>query len=130
MSQTSVGRIWRTFGLKPHIRETFKLLTDPFFVEKLRDVVGLYMSPPVRAMVRCVGEKSQVQALDRTQPLLPMASRQAERQTHDDVRNGTRSLFAALNVATGEVIGRCHRRHRANQFFRFLDEIHARVPRE
>jgi transposase len=130
MSQTAVGRIRRSFGLKPHLRETFKLSTDPFFVEKVRDVVGLYMSPPERAIVLCVDEKSQVQALDRTQPLLPMAPGQAERQTHDYVRNGTTSLFAALNVATGEVIGRCHRRHRAKEFLRFLDEVHARVPRE
>jgi transposase len=130
MSQTAVGRIWRSFGLKPHLRETFKLSTDPFFVEKVRDVVGLYMSPPERAVVLCVDEKSQVQALDRTQPLLPMAPGQAERQTHDYVRNGTTSLFAALNVATGEVIGRCHRGHRAKEFLRFLDEVHARVPHE
>ena len=130
MSQTAVGRIWRSFGLRPHLRETFKLSTDPFFVEKVRDVVGLYLSPPERAIVLCVDEKSQVQALDRTQPLLPMAPGQAERQTHDYVRNGTTSLFAALNVATGEVIGRCHRRHRAKEFLRFLDEVHARVPHE
>lgn len=108
MSQSAVGRIWRAFGLKPHKAETFKLSTDPFFVEKVRDVVGLYMSPPERAIVLCVDEKSQVQALDRTQPLLPMAPGQAERHTHDYVRNGTTSLFAALNVATGEVIGKCH----------------------
>lgn len=130
LSQATVGRIWRSFGLKPHLRETFKLSTDPFFVEKVRDVVGLYMSPPERAIVLCVDEKSQVQALDRTQPLLPMTPGQAERQTHDYVRNGTTSLFAALNVATGEVIGRCHRRHRAKEFLRFLDEVHARVPHE
>jgi transposase len=130
MSQTAVGRIWRSFGLKPHLRETFKLSTDPFFVEKVRDVVGLYLGPPERAIVLCVDEKSQVQALDRTQPLLPMKPGQAERHTHDYVRNGTTSLFAALNVATGEVIGRCHRRHRAREFLRFLDEIHARVPHE
>jgi transposase len=130
MSQTAVGRIWRSFGLKPHLRETFKLSTDPFFVEKVRDVVGLYLSPPERAIVLCVDEKSQVQALDRTQPLLPMTPGQAERQTHDYVRNGTTSLFAALNVATGEVIGKCHRRHRAKEFLRFLDEVHARVPHE
>jgi transposase len=130
MSQTAVGRIWRSFGLKPHLRETFKLSTDPFFVEKVRDVVGLYMAPPERAIVLCVDEKSQVQALDRTQPLLPMAPGRAERQTHDYVRHGTTSLFAALNVATGEVIGKCHRRHRHQEFLKFLDEVHARVPRE
>src|SRR3954465_15053721 len=127
LSQSSVGRIWRAFGLKPHPRETFKLSTDPFFVEKVRDVVGLYLSPPERAIVLCVDEKSQVQAPDPTQPLLPMTPGQAERQTHDYVRNGTTSLFAALNVATGEVIGRCHRRHRAKEF---LNEVHARVPHE
>jgi transposase len=130
VSQTAVGRIWRSFGLKPHLIETFKLSTDPFFVEKVRDVVGLYLSPPERAIVLCVDEKSQVQALDRTQPLLPMSPGQAERQTHDYVRHGTTSLFAALNVATGEVIGRCHRRHRAREFLRFLDEVHASVPRD
>jgi len=130
MSQSTVGRIWRAFGLKPHRSETFKLSTDPFFVEKVRDVVGLYTSPPERAIVLCVDEKSQVQALDRAQPLLPRRPGQAERRTHDYVRHGTTSLFAALNVATGEVIGRCHRRHRAKEFLRFLDEVHARVPRE
>ncbi|QDV36377.1 IS630 family transposase [Tautonia plasticadhaerens] len=130
MSQTAVGRIWRSFGLKPHLRETSKLSTDPFFVAKVRDVVGLYMSPPERAIALCVDEKSQVQALGRTQPLLPMTPGQAGRPTHDYVRNGTTSLFAAPNVATGEVIGRCHRRHRAKGFLRFLDEVHARVPRE
>ena len=125
LSQTAVGRIWRAFGLKPHRRETFKLSTDPFFVEKVRDVVGLYLSPPERAIVLCVDEKSQVQALDRTQPLLPMTPGQAERRTHDYVRNGTTSLFAALNVATGEVIGQCHRRHRHQEFLKFLDEVDA-----
>jgi transposase len=129
MSQSAVSRIWRAFGLKPHKAETFKLSTDPFFVEKVRDVVGLYMSPPERAVVLAVDEKSQVQALDRTQPLLPLAPGQAERHTHDYVRNGTTSLFAALNVATGEVIGRCHRRHRAKEFLKFLEEIDAKVPK-
>jgi transposase len=127
MSQTAVSRIWRAFGLKPYKAEAFKLSTDPFFVEKVRDVVGLYMSPPERAIVLCVDEKSQVQAPDRTQPLLPMAPGQAERQTHDYVRHGTTSLFAALNVATGEVIGKCHRRHRHQEFLRFLEEIDAKV---
>lgn len=116
--------------MKPHLRETFKLSTDPFFVEKVREVVGLYLAPPERAIVLCLDEKSLVQALDRTQPLLPMTPGQAERQTHDDVRNRTTSLFAALNVATGEVIGQCHRRHRAKEFLRFLDEVHGRVPHE
>lgn len=130
LSQSMISRIWRAFGLKPHQAETFKLSTDPYFVEKVRDVVGLYLSPPDRAIVLCVDEKSQVQALDRTQPLLPMRPGQAERHTHDYVRHGTTSLFAALNVATGEVIGKCHRRHRHQEFLRFLQEIDARVPRE
>jgi transposase len=130
LSQSTVGRIWRAFGLKPHRVETFKLSTDPYFVEKVRDVVGLYMSPPERAIVLCVDEKSQVQALDRTQPLLPMTPGQAERRTHDYVRNGTTSLFAALNVATGEVIGQCHRRHRHQEFLKFLNELDAKLTRE
>lgn len=130
LSQSTVSRIWRAFGLKPHKAETFKLSTDPYFIEKVRDVVGLYMAPPDDAIVLCVDEKSQVQALDRTQPLLPMTPGQAERHTHDDVRNGTTSLFAALNVATGEVIGECHRRHRHQEFLRFLEEIDAKVPKE
>ena len=130
LSQSTVSRIWRAFGLKPHKAQTFKLSNDPYFIEKVRDVVGLYMSPPERAIVLCVDEKSQVQALDRTQPLLPMTPGQAERRTHDYVRNGTTSLFAALNVATGEVIGKCHRRHRHQEFLKFLNEIDARMPKE
>ena len=130
MSQTAVSRIWRAFGLKPHLRENFKFSTDPFFVEKVRDIVGLYLNPPERAIVLSVDEKSQVQALDRTQPLLPMAPGQAERGTHDYVRNGTTSLFAALNVATGEVIGRCLRRHRQQEFVKFLDTVDAAIPHE
>ena len=129
LSQTAISRVWRAFGLKPHLSETFKLSTDPFFVEKVRDVVGLYMSPPEKAIVLSVDEKSQVQALDRTQPLLPMTPGQAERGTHDYVRNGTTSLFAALNVATGRVIGKCYRRHRQQEFIRFLNEIDAQVER-
>ena len=130
LSQSSVGRIWRAFGLKPHRTDTFKLSTDPYFVDKVRDVVGLYMSPPERAIVLCVDAKSQVQAPDRTQPLLPMTSGKGERPTHDYVRNGTTSLFAALNVATGEVIGRCHRRHRHQEFLKFLNELDSRLTRE
>jgi transposase len=130
LSQTAISRVWRAFGLKPHLSETFKLSTDPFFVEKVRDVVGLYMNPPERAIILSVDEKSQVQALDRTQPLLPMAPGQAERGTHDYVRNGTTSLFAALDVATGRVIGKCYRRHRQQEFLKFLNEIDAQVPRE
>jgi len=128
LSQTAVSRIWRAFGLQPHRAETFKLSKDPFFIEKVRDVVGLYLNPPERAIVLCVDEKSQVQALDRTQPLLPMSPGQAERGTHDYVRHGTTSLFAALNVATGEVIGKCHRRHRQQEFVKFLDHIDALIP--
>jgi len=130
LSQTAISRVWRAFGLKPHLSETFKLSTDPFFVEKVRDVVGLYMSPPENAIVLSVDEKSQVQALDRTQPLLPMTPGQAERGTHDYVRNGTTSLFAALNVATGRVIGQCYRRHRQREFLKFLEEIDGRLERE
>ncbi len=130
LSQSAIVRIWHAFGLQPHRSETFKLSTDPFFVEKVRDVVGLYLNPPDRAIVLCVDEKSQVQALDRTQPLLPLEPGQAERHTHDYVRHGTTALFAALNVATGNVIGRCHTRHRQQEFVRFLDLIDSRVPRE
>jgi transposase len=130
MSQSAVSRIWRAFGLKPHRAETFKLSTDPFFVEKVRDVVGLYLDPPERAIVLSVDEKSQVQALDRTQPVLPLTPAQAERGTHDYVRHGTTSLFAALNVATGAVIGKCHRRHRHQEFLRFLDHLDAALPKE
>jgi transposase len=130
LSQSTVSRIWRAFGLQPHRAETFKLSRDPLFIEKVRDIVGLYLDPPDRALVLCVDEKSQIQALDRTQPLLPMRPGQAERRTHDYMRHGTTSLFAALNVATGEVIGRCHARHRSREFRKFLDEIESRVPRD
>ena len=130
LSQTAVSRVWRSFGLKPHLTESFKLSTDPFFVEKVRDVVGLYMDPPQRAVVLSVDEKSQVQALDRTQPLLPMTPGQVERGTHDYVRHGTTSLFAALNVATGQVIGRCYNRHRQQEFVKFLGVIDAAIPAE
>jgi transposase len=128
LSHTSIQRIWRAFGLQPHRTETFKLSTDPLFVEKVRDIVGLYMNPPDRAVVLCVDEKSQIQALDRTQPLLPMRPGQPERRTHDYRRNGTTSLFAALNVKTGEVIGQCHRRHRALEFRKFLATLDREVP--
>ena len=130
MSQSAISRIWRAFGLKPHRVETFKLSTDPLFIEKVRDIVGLYMDPPERAVVLCCDEKSQIQALDRTQPLLPMRPGQAERRTHDYKRYGTTSLFAALNYATGEVTGRCFRRHRTVEFKKFLDLIDQRVPHE
>jgi transposase len=128
MSRTTIHRIWRTFSLQPHRSETFKLSRDPLFVEKVRDIVGLYLAPPDKALVLCVDEKSQIQALDRTQPLLPMAIGQPERRTHDYVRHGTTSLFAALDVASGEVIGECHRRHRSAEFRRFLDTIDTQVP--
>jgi len=130
LSQTAISRIWRAFGLQPHRADTFKLSTDPYFVEKVRDVVGLYLDPPDRAVVLSVDEKSGTQALDRTQPVLPMTPGQVERGTHDYVRNGTTSLFAALDVATGKVIGRCHRRHRHQEFVKFLDQIDAAVPAE
>ncbi len=128
LSQSTVSRIWRAFSLQPHRSETFKLSTDPLFVEKVRDIVGLYLNPPERALVLCVDEKTQVQALDRTQPLLPMRPGQIERRTHDYVRHGTRSLFAALDVATGEVIGDCHRQYRSVEFRKFLDTVDAAVP--
>jgi transposase len=128
LSQSTVARIWRAFGLQPHRTETFKLSRDPLFIEKVRDIVGLYLNPPERALVLCVDEKSQIQALDRTQPLLPMRPGQVERRTHDYVRHGTTSLFAALDVKTGEVMGCCHRRHRAVEFRKFLDAIDAAVP--
>ena len=127
ISQDSVVRIWHAFGLKPHRETTFKLSKDPYFIEKVRDIVGLYMAPPERAIVLSVDEKSQVQALDRTQPLLPMSPGYPERRSHDYVRNGTTSLFAALDVATGEVIGKCHRQHRQQEFLNFLKAIEASV---
>ena len=110
LSHTTVSRIWRAFALQPHRTETFKLSADPFFIEKVRDIVGLYLDPPDRALVLCVDEKSQIQALDRTRPLLPLRPGQVERRTHDYVRHGTTSLFAALDARTGQVIGQCHRR--------------------
>lgn len=128
LSHSTIGRIWRAFGLQPHRSETFKLSRDPLFVEKVRDVVGLYLDPPDRALVLSVDEKSQIQALDRTAPILPMTFGSPERRTHDYRRHGTTSLFAALDVATGKVIGECHRRHRSQEFLRFLDTIDANVP--
>lgn len=128
LSVSTVQRIWRAFGLQPHRIETFKLSTDPDFVAKVRDVVGLYMAPPERAIVLCVDEKSQIQALDRSQPMLPMRPGQPARRSHDYKRHGTTSLFAALDIATGAVIGKCYARHRAREFRKFLDEIEAAVP--
>jgi len=128
LSQTAVSRIWRAFGLQPHRQETFKLSTDPLFVDKVRDVVGLYLAPPTKALVLCVDEKSQIQALDRTQPILPLAPGIPERRTHDYMRHGTTTLFAALDIASGEVIGELHRRHRSSEFLQFLRTIDASVP--
>jgi transposase len=128
LSRSTVSRIWRAFALQPHRSETFKLSKDPLFVEKVRDIAGLYLNPPDRALVLCVDEKSQIQALDRTQPLLPMRPGQIERRTHDYKRHGTTSLFAALDVRTGKVIGECHRRHRSAEFRKFLDTIDQSVP--
>jgi transposase len=121
-------RAWRAFGLQPHRSETFKLSSDPLFVEKVRDIVGLYLAPPDRALVLCVDEKAQIQALDRTQPLLPMRPGQIERRTHDYTRHGTTSLFAALDIATGAVIGRCYPKHRSSEFRKFLDQVEINVP--
>lgn len=128
LSHTTIRRIWGAFGLQPHRSETFKLSTDPLFVDKVQDIVGLYLSPPNRAIVLCVDEKSQIQALDREQPVLPMAPGVAERRTHTYIRHGTTSLFAALDVATGAVIGKCYKRHRATEFLDFLKRIDARLP--
>jgi transposase len=128
LSQTAIVRIWHAFGLQPHRSETFKLSADPLFIEKVRDIVGLYLNPPEHALVLCVDEKTQVQALNRTQPLLPMRPGQAERRTHDYARHGTTSLFAALNAKTGNVIGQCQHRHRAIEFRKFLDTIDRNVP--
>jgi transposase len=130
MSQSAVSRIWRAFGLKPHIIQTWKLSTDPQFIDKVRDVVGLYMSPPENALVLCVDEKSQIQALDRTAPCLPMLPTTPARMTHDYVRNGTTSLFAAFDLASGSVIAQPYRRHRHQEFLKFLKLIDEAVPRD
>ena len=130
MSQSTVSRVWRAFGLKPHIVQTWKLSTDPQFIDKVRDVVGLYMAPPENALVLCVDEKSQIQALDRTAPCLPMLPTTPARMTHDYVRNGTTSLFAAFDLASGSVIAQPYRRHRHQEFLRFLKLIDAAVPKD
>jgi transposase len=130
LSRSTVGRIWKAFGLKPHQVETFKLSTDPQFIDKVRDVVGLYLDPPEKALVLCVDEKSQIQALDRSAPVLPMMPGMPERRTHDYLRHGITTLFAALDVATGEVIGSIHRRHRAGEFRKFLAKLDTQVPAE
>ena len=128
LNQSAVSRIWRAFGLKPHREETWKLSTDPQFIEKVRDVVGLYMDPPEHALVLCVDEKSQIQALNRTAPCLPVLPATPARRSHDYVRNGTASLFAALSVATGQVISSMHRRHRHQEFLKFLKAIDTATP--
>src|SRR5437660_1551429 len=128
LSQTAIVRIWRAFGLQPHRVENFKFSKDPQFVEKVRDIVGLYMSPPDRAIVLCVDEKSQVQALNRTQPILPLAPGVPARQSHDYERHAVTSLFAALDVASGVTISNCYRRHRHQEFLRFLNDIDASLP--
>lgn len=128
LSHMSIQRIWKAFGLEPHRSETFKLSSDPQFVEKVRDIVGLYLDPPERALVLCVDEKTQIQALDRSQPVLPMRPGQAERRSHDYARHGTTSLFAALDAKTGKVVGDLHRRHRSLEFRKFLDSIEASIP--
>lgn len=130
MSQTAISRIWRAFGLKPHLTDTFKLSTDPQFIEKVRDIVGLYLNPPEGALVLCVDEKSQIQALDRTAPILPLRPGLAERRTHDYVRHGTTNLYAALDVASGNVITDLTPRHRAVEFRRFLNLIDNNVPND
>jgi transposase len=128
LSQTTIRRIWHAFALQPHRSETFKLSQDPLFIDKVRDIVGLYLAPPDKALVLCVDEKAQIQALDRSQPLLPLRPGQVERRTHDYRRHGTTSLFAALDVQTGTVVGECHRRHRSIEFRKFLDTIEIAVP--
>ena len=128
LTQNAISRIWRAFALQPHRTETFQLSTDPLFIEKVRDIVGLYLHPPERAVVLSVDEKTQVQALDRTQPMLPLRPGQVERRTHDYKRHGITSLFSALDVQTGKVISQCHRRHRSVEFRKFLDAVDAAVP--
>jgi transposase len=128
LSQSTISRIWRAFGLKPHRTESFQLSNDPLLVDKVRDIVGLYLDPPHHALVLCVDEKSQIQALSRSQPVLPMRSGQLERRTHDYKRHGVTSLFAALDIATGNVFGKCYHRHRSSEFLDFLRKIEAAVP--
>lgn len=130
LSHDTIARIWQTFGVQPHRSESFQLSSDPFFVEKVRDVVGLYVSPPENALVLCVDEKSQIQALERSQPVLPMRPGQAERQTHDYYRHGTTTLFAALDIKSGEVFAQCHQRHTQKQFLAFLRKIERETPAE
>jgi transposase len=128
LSRSTVGRIWKAFNLKPHQADTFKISNDPQFIDKLRDVVGLYLDPPEKALVLAVDEKSQIQALDRSAPVLPMMPGMPERRTHDYIRHGITTLFAALDVTTGQVIGSIHRRHRATEFKKFLAKLDKQVP--
>ena len=130
ISEATVRRIWHAHGLKPHLVESFKISKDKHFAEKLEDIVGLYLNPPEHAIVMCVDEKSQIQALDRTQPVLPMKKGRAGTMTHDYMRHGTTSLFAALDVATGAVIGQCMKRHRHQEFLRFLRTIDRQTPKK
>jgi transposase len=130
LSKSTVGRIWKAFGLKPHLVDTFKISNDPQFIDKVRDIVGLYLDPPEKALVLCVDEKSQIQALDRSAPVLPMMPGLPERRTHDYLRHGITSLFAALDVASGEVYGSIHRRHRAAEFKKFLAKLDKDIPAE
>jgi putative transposase len=130
LSRATVHRIWQAFGLQPHRRKSFKLSTDPFFIEKVRDIVGLYLSPPENAVVLCVDEKSQIQALDRTQPMLPMGLGYVEGVTHDYVRHGTTTLFAALDIANGAVIAQCKPKHRHQEYLNFLKHIEQNVPQK
>lgn len=130
LSKSTVQRVWKAFGLQPHRQKHFKISTDPFFVEKVRDIVGLYLNPPDHAVVLCVDEKSQIQALDRTAPLLPLGLGYVEGVTHDYVRHGTTTLFAALDIATGRVLTKCKKRHRHQEFLQFLRHIDASVPKK
>jgi putative transposase len=130
ISRPTVHRIWQAFGLQPHRQRHFKLSTDPFFVEKVRDIVGLYLDPPDKAMVLCVDEKSQIQALDRTQPMLPMGLGYVEGVTHDYIRHGTTTLFAALDIETGQILTSCKSRHRHQEYLQFLKQVEANVPQD
>jgi putative transposase len=130
VSKSTVQRVWKAFGIQPHRQKHFKLSTDPFFVEKVRDIVGLYLNPPDKAMVLCVDEKSQIQALDRTQPLLPMGLGYVEGLTHDYKRHGTTTLFAALDIASGSVLAQCKAKHRHQEFLQFLRHIDSNVPKQ
>lgn len=130
MSQSAVLRIWRAFGLRPHLSESFKLSKDPLFIEKVRDIVGLYLSPPTRVLVLCVDEKPQIQALERNGTIFPMQPGEVEKKAHDYVRHGTTTLFAAVDAKAGTVIGKCYPRHRTEEFKAFLEEVHQNIPED